>query len=218
MNWPSAFRWTGILIAATVAASLRSAEEVPTTIEAGNSDMEYTDTESTFNFRDGVTVTATNLKMTCDQLVIVARRAGKSDAMVTKEEQFKSLIATGNVRIIQNDRVATCERAEVLPGANKAILTGGRPKVQTLDGEYSDEGEIIELLRGEKRAIIRGGASGPTKFRGPALKDLGYDKEQENAPAPAQPAPATSTPATSESPTPAAPAGPTITVPVTPQK
>ncbi len=207
MNWSSAFRWTGVLIAASLAASLRAAEEIPTTIESGNAEVVSTETESTFTFRDGVTVTATNLKMTCSQLIVVARRTGDANATIGNQDRFKSLIATGNVQIVQNDRIATCERAEVLPGADKAILSGGRPKVRSIDGQYSDEGEVIELLRGERRAIIRGGASGQTKFQGPTLKDLGYDKEQEKAPA--EPAPTTPTPSATTT----APAGPTITVP-----
>jgi hypothetical protein len=43
----------------------------------------------------------------------------------------------------------------------------------------------MELLRGERRAVIRGeGAERPRTVL-PALKDLGYDKVPERRPAPA---------------------------------
>ena len=93
-----------------------TAPAIPTIIEsAGPAVMVSTATESTFTFRDQVVVTATNLKITCDNLVAVALRTGDPKAIVGKQEKFKSLIATGNVHIVQGNREAYCGRAEVLP-------------------------------------------------------------------------------------------------------
>ncbi len=150
---------------------------VPTIIEsAGPAEMVSTATESTFTFRDRVIVTATGLRLTCDQLVAVALRTGDPKAMIGKPEKFKSLIATGNVRLIQGDREATCGRAEVLPGEDKVILTEN-PRVRLLDGSYEATGPRMLLLRGERRAVIEGGS----RFVLPPIRDLGPGKKKDDA-------------------------------------
>jgi lipopolysaccharide export system protein LptA len=172
---------------------------VPTEIESGSAEMVSTDKETTFTFGKGVTVTATNLKLTCRDLVVVAVRSGDPAATIGKQEQFKSMVATGAVRIVQNDREATCDRAEVFPGENKVILTGN-PRVRSLDGQYQASGPSMELLRGERRARIIGNATERPRITLPPLKDLGYEKEKPKA-------------APGQSPRPEAPA-PTVTVPL----
>src|SRR4051812_38033748 len=77
---------------------------VPTVIESGSAEMVSTEKETTFTFSNGVTVTGTNLKMTCDHLEVIAKRTGDPAATLGKQENFKSLVADGNVRIVQNDR------------------------------------------------------------------------------------------------------------------
>ena len=140
---------------------------VPTIIEsAGPAEMVSTATESTFTFRDRVVVTGNNLKLTCDLLVVVARRTGDPKATLGKQDNFKSMLATGHVRLVQNDREATCGRAEVLPGEDKVILTEN-PKVRLLDGSYEASGPRMLLLRGERRAVIEGGS----RFVLPPIRD-----------------------------------------------
>lgn len=147
-----------------------------------------TDTEITSTFRDKVVVTGTNLKLTCDFLTVVAiRKAGDTTAALGKYGYFKSLVATGHVRIIQGDREATCARAEIFPGEDKIILNGkvdgALPRVRSLDDQYSAEGERIVLYRGQRRAVIENeSATGPgTRITLPAIKDLGYDKNSPTA-------------------------------------
>jgi lipopolysaccharide export system protein LptA len=159
---------------------------VPTVIEsAGPADMVSTATETIFTFRDSVTVTATNLKLSCDQLVVVAKRTGDPKATLGKQENFKSLIATGNVRLLQSDREALCDRAEVLPGEDKVILTGNPASVRSSDGRYAGSGPEMILERGQQRAVIK-----TPRFVLPPLKDLGpgKDKGKDNKAAPLSPA------------------------------
>jgi lipopolysaccharide export system protein LptA len=180
---------------------------VDTVIESGAMEMVSTDKDSTFTFTNGVKVTATNMTLTCDFLEVIARRSGDPKATLGKQDNFKSLIATGNVRIIQNDREAVCERAEVFPGDDKVVLTGN-PKVRSTDGQYEASGPRMELLRGERRARIIGEAGVRPRITLPPLKDLGYEneKEKEKKPAPV-PDPAGTPPAATP---------PPITVPLTP--
>lgn len=178
---------------------------VPTVIESGAAEMISTEKETIFTFSKGVTVTGTNLKMTCDHLEVIARRTGDPEATFGKQENFKSLVASGGVRIVQNDREAVCDRAEVFPGDDKVILTGN-PKVRSLDGQYQASGPKMVLHRGERRAQIIGEAGERPRITLPALKDLGYEKEKEKKTEPAKPAAAPSAPSES--------ALPPITVPI----
>jgi lipopolysaccharide export system protein LptA len=179
---------------------------VPTVIESGAAEMVSTEKETTFTFRNGVTVTATNMKLTCDHLEVVAKRSGDPSATFGKQEDFKSLVATGGVRIVQSDREATCDRAEVFPGEDKVVLTGN-PVVRSLDGQYQASGPMMVLHRGERRAQIIGDAGERPRISLPPLKDLGYEKEQEKK---KKPTDKSAPPATA----PAEP--PIITVPFTP--
>jgi lipopolysaccharide export system protein LptA len=191
------------------AAAAPSTPPVPTVIESGTAEMVSTDKETTFSFRKGVTVTGTNMKMTCENLEVIALRTGDPTATFGKQENFKSLVATGNVRIVQNDREATCERAEVFPGDDKVVLTGD-PKVRSLDGQYQAAGPKMVLHRGERRAqIISEGGERP-RISLPPLKDLGYEKEKEKKKEPGKTTPA---PAPPDEPGPRP-----ITVPLTPPK
>lgn len=169
---------------------------VPTVIESGRAEMVSTDKESTFVFQDRVSVTGTNIKITCDELVVVARRSGDPTATLGKQENFKSLVATGNVRILQGDREALCGRAEVFPGEDRVVLTEN-PRVRMVDGSYEASGPRMILERGERRAVIEGTPESDQRPRLslPPLKDLGYDKDVKKKPGtegahPAAPPPA----------------------------
>lgn len=161
------------------------APPVPTVIESGSADMVSTDKETTFTFRKDVVVTATNMKLHCDELVVVARRSGDAAATIGKQEKFKSMLATGNVRIIQNDREATCGRAEVFPDEDKVVLTEN-PRVRIQGDDHVITGPRMELHRGERRAVILGDETARPRITLPPLKDLGYEKEKPKEKKPAE--------------------------------
>lgn len=171
------------LIAVTIglAAVLRAQSVAPTVIVSDSAEMVSTDAEITFTFKNNVVVTGTNMKITCDQLVVVANKTGDPKATIGKQDKLKSLVATGHVRILQNDREATCDRAEVLPGDDKATLIGNLV-VRALDNSFVQTGERGTLYRGERRAVIDGGSGRRPTMTLPPLKDLGYGKEPEKNP------------------------------------
>ncbi len=193
----------------TTPAAAPTTPPVPTVIESGNAEMVSTEKETTFTFGKGVKVVATNMILTCDDLVVIARRTGDPAATLGKQENFKSLIATGNVRIIQNDREATCGRAAVYPGEDKVELSEN-PVVRSLKEGWVQTGPRMVLHRGERRAVIEGIGENRPRLTLPPLKDLGYDKEKPKEKKAGDPAtPAATEPAT---------APPTLTVPgLTPQ-
>jgi len=178
-----------------------AAPPVPTVIESGAAEMVSTEKETTFTFSKGVKVSATNMVLTCDDLVVIARRTGDPAATLGKQENFKSLIATGNVRILQNDREATCGRAAVYPGEDKVELTEN-PVVRSTKEGWEQTGPKMILHRGERRAVIEGNANERPRLTLPPLKDLGYDKEKpKEKPKAADPAaPAASSPPASTPP------------------
>jgi lipopolysaccharide export system protein LptA len=132
--------------------------------------MSSTDTETTAIATENVILTGTNLRITCDQLTVIAHRfdtaATKSDLLPT-EQRFKYILAEGNVRIVQGDRESSSARAEVFPQEGRVVLSGGPVLTDHSNGVVAT-GEPIILLRGQ-RAL-----SGKNiKITAPPLDDLG---------------------------------------------
>jgi lipopolysaccharide export system protein LptA len=146
------------------------APEVPTELRAVRLEMSSTDTETTAIATENVILTGTNLRITCDQLTVIAHRfdtaATKSDLLPT-EQRFKYILAEGNVRIVQGDRESSSARAEVFPQEGRVVLSGGPVLTDHSNGVVAT-GEPIILLRGQ-RAL-----SGKNiKITAPPLQDLG---------------------------------------------
>ena len=181
------------------------APPVDTVIESGSAEAISTDKETIFTFSKGVTVTATNLKMTSDDLVVISRRSGDPKATLGKQDNFKSLVATGRVHIVQNDREVFSDRAEIFPGDDKVVITGNPASWRTLDGQYKGSGPEFSLLRGERRIVMP-----KATFTLPPLKDLGYDKvPDKKKSAPGAVAPTADAPKPDQNPPP-----PNVTVPL----
>jgi len=185
----SRFPLSSLLLAGLLAAGLRAAEEPPATVIecAGAAETVSTDTETIATFRDQVVVTGNNLKLYCDFLKVVAIRKGDPTATIGEYGYFKSLVATGRVRILQGDREATCGRAEVFPGEDRIVLSEN-PVVRSTDDQYVASGPRLVLYRGQRRAVIEGTDDHRARITLPAMKDLGFDEKNDSAPAvPRQP-------------------------------
>jgi len=96
-------------------------------------------TEGTFE--GSVKVQQGDLTMTCDRLVIVYDQKNGNGAKTTngrlknlpKElqsaSQIRSITASGNVKLAQNDRIATAEKALFDSAKRTITLTGGPPRL-----------------------------------------------------------------------------------------
>lgn len=168
---------------------LRAADPPPTVITCdGNAETISTDTETIATFNRNVVVEGNNLKLFCDFLKVVAIRKGDPASTLGSYGYFKSLVATGHVRIVQGDREATCGRAEVFPGEDRIVLSE-QPVVRSFDDQYIATGPRLVLYRGQRRAVIEGTADAPAKITLPAIKDLGFEAEtpgEKPGPAPAR--------------------------------
>jgi|HubBroStandDraft_6_1064221.scaffolds.fasta_scaffold473474_2 lipopolysaccharide export system protein LptA len=165
-----------------VPAAADSAGPPNTIIVSQALDMHSTDNETLSVFTGNVVVTGNDLRITCDRLDVVSVRNNDETDTIGKQENFKSLLATGHVHIVQRDREASCGRAQVLPRDNKVILTEN-PVVIDHSNNSVATGEPLVLLRGERRVTGQN-----VRITLPAIKDLGINK---NAPPPAPDAPAT---------------------------
>ncbi len=148
---------------------------VPTVITSTKMEMWSTDTETRSVFEQNVVVTGANIKITCDRLDVTATRledVKTKDSTLGPLEKFKTLVATGNVHIIQGDREVTCGRAEVFPAEDRVVLTEN-PVVIDSAGPYVATGDRIVLLRGERRLF-----GDNIKLKGPPIRDLGFDKDK----------------------------------------
>ncbi|MDB6128121.1 MAG: OstA family protein [Verrucomicrobia bacterium] len=164
---------------ALVASLAARAEETAqrTTLDCNNAEMWSVGSETHGICTGSVVLLGTNLKLQCDRLEFVAIGVGDKTATVPTLEKFKYLIATGHVLIVQNDREATCGRAEVLPHDDKVILTEN-PVLIDHGTDWKTDGEKITMLRGERRVIVE-----KSHVSGPALRDLGFDKSKASTPA-----------------------------------
>lgn len=144
----------------------------PTVITSQRSELTSTDTETTVVCDGAVTVTGTNLRITCDHLVVVTTRLGDKAAVLDKLDQLKSLVATGHVRIVQGDREATAGRAEISPGADRLVLSES-PVVFDHSANATQSGDRITMFRGERRVIIEN-----SRTTLPGVKDLGPGKDK----------------------------------------
>jgi len=183
------------LLAAFAAATpaLRAEDPPPTVITSTKLEMwsNPDGTETQAIFTGNVTVTGNEMKLTCDRLDILAERIGDKTATIGNLDKFRALIATGKVNIVQGDREANCGRAEVYPRQDKIVLTEKPVVIDHSNGSIAT-GDTIEMYRGQRRVT-----GSNVHITLPAMKNLGFDKNQ---PAP-KPEP---TPAAASEPVPAA--------------
>jgi len=163
------------LLLVVLPPAARAADEpaaTDTVIESRSCEITSSDTQTLSVFTGNVTVTGNSIRITCDRLDVVSLRSGRSQDTIGKQDRFKSLVATGKVRIVQGDREATCEHAEVLPGEDRITLTG-RPMVIDHGNNSTATGEPLILYRGQRR--IDGT---DVRIVLPPLRNLGFDRNQ----------------------------------------
>ncbi len=113
--------------------------------------------QTVFRFTENVTVAATNLDASCQRLDVVAMEKKTKDAKSgeTKDRlEVQRIEAIDSVEVKQDGRVATAQKAFILPEEGKVILEGNAV-VNDEQGKVS--GHRMTLLQGKRRAIVEGG-------------------------------------------------------------
>ncbi len=85
-------------------------------------------------------------------------------------ERLKRIIATGNVRILQADRIAMAGRAEIYPQEGRVVLTES-PVLQNPDGRVS--GARITFYQDEREAVVESGDSQRPRVELPPIPAFG---------------------------------------------
>lgn len=171
------------LLLLLVPLALPASAQERTELVADFLEMVSTDQETRAVCVGNVIVTATNLRISCDRLELIATRIGELGGAVPTLDKFRYLLATGNVRIVQGDREATCGRAEVLPQEEKVVLTED-PVLIERSSDIVSRGSKITLLRGEGRAIVENPV-----LTGPPIRDLGPEANEDTEASEPAPAP-----------------------------
>ena len=175
--------WLTALAATSFAQIVNPLEPQATVLTADDLDMRSTPTETTAICTGNVVLEGTNMKIMCDRLEIRASRLGDRDATIGEFKGFKYLLATGNVRLVQGDREATCGRAEVLPAEERVILYED-PVVIDRSSDFIAAGSKITLFRGDRRLKVEN-----PKLTAPPIDDLGPDAAKVMGEPPVAPAP-----------------------------
>ena len=131
-----------------------------TLIESDHLEMREVEGQQQYIFEDAVSVTGTNLAVTCDRMEVLARRmdaerSGESGLMGAT--QIEEIVGTGTVRIEQEGRVARSDKAWIDPVASRLILEGN---AEVDDAKGQVRGGRLVLNQGERRAIVEGGVDG----------------------------------------------------------
>ncbi|WP_269523674.1 LptA/OstA family protein [Coraliomargarita parva] len=137
-----------------------SVESKPTVVTSRQLRMIEEAEQTVFRFTDSVTVAATNLDASCQELDVISKKKAQTEA--TEPESSSSvealsverIIGTKDVVITQEGRVATADSVLILPNEGRLTLEGNA-KVTDTRGIVS--GHRLTLLQGQRRAIVEGG-------------------------------------------------------------
>ncbi|MCC5808604.1 MAG: hypothetical protein JJU00_19915 [Opitutales bacterium] len=179
-------RFSAVVAAAAAlvfaAVSLDAREPLRTTVTSETIEMQGTDERNYFYFRDDVEVRGTNLEIRCDELTVIAGRAGAAEEGFGEIGAIESIVAVGNVVIVQEGRTAYAGRAEVNPREGTVTLSEN-PRV--VDGDVEVEGYQFVLFRDERRfASIPDPNAPPDRpsrsvVRLGELPDLGFSQDED---------------------------------------
>jgi lipopolysaccharide export system protein LptA len=167
-----------VIAMAAVPASRAAEAPKDTTIDCnGLAESVSTDAETSTEFHDNVVAVGNDLVLHCDYLKVIATRIGEKAATLGKYGKFKYMLATGHVKIVQGDRVATCGRAEVFPNEDRVVLTE-QPVVSIPSEGYTATAPRMVLYRGQRRAVLEGTPGQPSHISLPPIKDLGFPAQK----------------------------------------
>lgn len=117
-------------------------------VEISSDRLEADDAARTLVFIGHAVATQGDVTINGDRLTIHYAAAGGD---------VDRIVAEGNVRIVQGERLATGGKAEYFRVEDRMVLTGS-PRVS--EGKNSVQGEEIVLYLKENRSVVKGGQGG----------------------------------------------------------
>lgn len=146
--------------------------KIPTQLEAVYGLLQNDGDNAYFLFTEKVKLRATNMSIDCDKLEIFAKRDADEQGSIGNFNSIKEIIATGNVKIVQVERTALCDKAIVKPQQQLIELTGSPATIEEAGGVVSSPSFIMNKADGE--IVMGGNSTQKFTFTGPALDDLGF--------------------------------------------
>ncbi len=133
--------------------------------------IKVTGTDEQRTFEGNVKVVQGNIKLSCDKLTVsYDHKKGQSqirnqDKRLTREklvdDDIKSITALGNVKIVQNERMATAGKA-FFDSVNRIITLTDSPRIW--QGRDAGIAQAIVMYLDENRWEFQGDDSNPIKF------------------------------------------------------
>lgn len=127
-------------------------------VDISSDSLEVDDNRGVFVFRGDVVAKQDSATIYSEQLdVYYTKKKDTADDGATDNTQNRSIekiIARGSVRIVQDERIATGERAEYVYSQGSVILTGSPTVIQ---GDNTIAGEKITVYLNGARSIVEGG-------------------------------------------------------------
>ena len=152
---------------------------VQTEIEAETLEAEITEDKGYLIGRGSVKLTATNLEITCNQIEVFTDVKDKDGNDTLGElSSIRRIIAMGNVKIVQEERMATSGRAEVYPN-DDYILLDEDPNVYQNDITIDGTGAQMRILRGNGRVELIGDANNKIRVTGRPIEDFGFEENED---------------------------------------
>lgn len=158
-----------------------------TIIDSDRVILRSTPGENVFTFEGNVRIEGTNLVAKCDILEVIATRdqatnIDQDPSLIGQIGGIESLIATGNVRIEQEGRIATGGLAKIFPKDGYIELLEDPVFIDVQGARV--EGKRIVLEQGKQQARVEGYETGDRRARVilPAFEDLGVDIEEAFSP------------------------------------
>lgn len=153
---------------------------VQTEIEAETLEAEITEEKGYLVGRGSVKLTATNLEITCNQIEVFTDVKDKDGNDTLGElSSIRRIIATGNVKIVQEERMATSGRAEVYPN-DDYILLDEDPIVYQNDITIDGTGAQMRILRGNGRVELIGDTNNKIRVTGRPIEDFGFEDNDDS--------------------------------------
>jgi lipopolysaccharide export system protein LptA len=133
-----------LLLVLSLPSLVAAADENTQPIHITSNSMEAETKTNTVIFKGNVVAKQKDMTITSDELT----------AVYSDGKELKEVLATGNVRITQQNKIAAAEKALFLNAERKIILTGN-PKVW--EGRDVISGDRIIYFIDENRTIVEGG-------------------------------------------------------------
>jgi len=124
------------------------------TFDDKNSQVEFTG--NVVATRLDATIYANNVKVLLYSQAEKESRAAKGDTQ-KDDDNVKQLIASGNVKVIQEDTTATADKAVYNTTEKTIVLTGKAPTV--MSGKNYVIGKKITLFQDTRRVVVEGGTA-----------------------------------------------------------